>query len=435
MIELQPKVLDEHFQKMTRLVAQDIKTSQSKREGDLFSKDVARIRNDLLVPLSSHPSPDESHEFIVVGSDGSGKKQIGMLDDVIIDLFSWSVQAFKIPSDVCSETPPEPLREDVVDIVGNLPEFDLTWRIAGGPYSFEVLQEFLFSHYVSKSLEDLILPFFQDYLSMSKHQDNIRQLPDLSKVPPYAEYLREGAFLNIKSLLGPVTGFAGQQMYEEMRAIGEYSLLRKILDSFLRPKYLFIDGSLSLFIHRWRKYPSRLSGFLLRELCMKARDTQTCILAVSKNHTIPFTSKISDAADILFGQDEKWFCRIPSDQDVDGQLQITALRHAIPPPMVCTYLYSFSNDSRPLRIDLDRIWWNQNISVYEDRDATRQNEIQLFRDIEVASRDARWFGYPLVLGHAHNDCVIGREDILIVQDELRKYLGGPVSGIREDYGL
>ena len=177
-----------------------------------------------------------------------------------------------------------------------------------------------------------------------------------------------------------------------------------------------LDGAMSVFMHFVKKYPSMPTGFMLRELCSLARKEGVILCAVSKNHTIPFAHKIAKMAREVFGGGAKWFCHLPSDADPEGGLHIYTDRTYIPPHLAVPYLYSFSRENRPSRIDFDRIWWLENIFVRGDPEATRENEKALFREIEFMSRDARWYGYPVPLALAHEQCKFSYEALTIARE-------------------
>lgn len=183
------------------------------------------------------------------------------------------------------------------------------------------------------------------------------------------------------------------------------------------------------------------SGFMLRELCELARQKNVILCAVSKNHTIPFAHRIAKMARDKFGEGTKWFCQLPCKDDPGGGLHIYEDRTYIPPKLAVPYLYSFSRDNRPSRIDFDRVWWLQYIFVPNDPISTRANEKALFAEIEFMSRDARWYGYPAPLALAHNSCKLSYEDLRLARevcDDVLKELkrdGIKAEPLRADYDL
>jgi hypothetical protein len=142
-----------------------------------------------------------------------------------------------------------------------------------------------------------------------------------------------------------------------------------------------------------------------------------------------------------FGEGAKWFCHLPSREDHGGGLHIYEDRTYIPPMLAVPYLYSFSRDNRPSRIDFDRVWWLQHIFVPDDPKATRTNEKTLFAEIEFMSRDARWYGYPVPLALAHTSCKLSYEDLRLARevcgDVLRELNqeGVKTEPLRADYDL
>jgi hypothetical protein len=161
------------------------------------------------------------------------------------------------------------------------------------------------------------------------------------------------------------------------------------------------------------------SGFMLRDLCALARQKNVILCAVSKNHTIPFAHRIAGMARDVFGDTAKWFCHLPCKDDPEGGLHIYEDRTYIPPMLAVPYLYSFSRDNRPSRIDFDRVWWLENIFVPGDPKATRANEKALFAELEFMSRDARWYGYPVPLALAHVSCKMSYEDLRLAKEVCR----------------
>jgi hypothetical protein len=192
-----------------------------------------------------------------------------------------------------------------------------------------------------------------------------------------------------------------------------------VLTSKLNPKYLLLDGAMTIFMHFARQYPSMPSGFMLREMCSLAREKGIILCAVSKNHTIPFAHRIAKLAQDKFGDGAKWFCHLPCKDDPGGGLHITEDRTYIPPRLAVPYLFSFTQDNRPSRIDFDRIWWLENILVRNDPIATRENEKVIFNELEFMSRDARWYGYPVALALAHESCKLSHEDLGLAREVCR----------------
>ncbi|GAG79186.1 unnamed protein product, partial [marine sediment metagenome] len=232
-----------------------------------------------------------------------------------------------------------------------------------------------------------------------------------TKYAEYAEKLRE-----MDSLISRSQILSNSTVHDELRKASEYAAVRNLLNSDLQPKYVLLDGAMSVFMHPARQYPSMPGGFMLRDLCTLARQKQVILCAVSKNHTIPFAHRIAKMAKDNFGVGAKWFCLLPSRDDPGGGLNIIDDRAYIPPVLAVPYLFSFSRNNRPSRIDFDRVWWLENIFVPGDPMTTRENEKALFKELEFMSRDARWYGYPVALALAHESCKLSFEDLRLARE-------------------
>ena len=53
---------------------------------------------------------------------------------------------------------------------------------------------------------------------------------------------------------------------------------------------------------------------------------------------------------------------------------------------------------------------------------TRENEKALFKELEFMSRDARWYGYPVPLALAHEDCKLSHEDLRLAREVCQDVL-------------
>ncbi|MEM2143059.1 MAG: hypothetical protein QXQ81_07385, partial [Candidatus Thorarchaeota archaeon] len=245
----------------------------------------------------------------------------------------------------------------------------------------------------------------------------------------------------MEDLISRPWSLSHSMIHDELRRVSELAAARRAIMSTMKPKYLMLDGSMSVFLDPHDKLPLMPSGFMLRELSSLARKENVILCAVSKRHTIPFAHKIAQLAADRFGKNSKWFCFLPGNEDPGGVLHIYEEHAYIPPYLAVPYLFSFSATNRPSRIDFDRLWWKKNIFVEGDADATRENEMSLFRDLEFMSRDARWYGYPVALALAHETCKVSFSDIQLAREICSDVLHelGLDSRIanepREDYGL
>ncbi|UCE10157.1 MAG: hypothetical protein JSW61_14495 [Candidatus Thorarchaeota archaeon] len=428
------KILTDRFRKLVRAVLTDVRNQQDLRDEKEFAKDEERIKNELLddiVPCPANEVLDE--DFTVAAVDGSGTENFGILDDVRLHLVSTSVVVLQ--SNTRRGTLFEPMDRAQLESELNQeqPHLDMHWHSGVRNDARDKLAASLSDIYPNKSVTDLIVHFFQDYLG-----PHVSSFSDIDSTD-YAKH--KSKLESIQGLISRAGFLTNTAVHDELRRVSEYAAARTVLISEIRPKYILLDGALSVFMHFVLKYPSMPSGFMLRELCSLSRERNVILCAVSKNHTIPFAHRIAKMAEEKFGTGSKWFCLLPSQKDPGGGLHIYSDRTYIPPRLAVPYLFSFSEDNRPSRIDFDRVWWKKNIFVRDDPAKTREKEKALFQEIEFMSRDARWYGYPVALALAHEECKLSYEDLRMAREvfaDVLHELGADVrrsTPMREDYGL
>ncbi|MHA2083868.1 MAG: hypothetical protein ACXAEB_01130 [Candidatus Thorarchaeota archaeon] len=427
------KILTDKFRKLLRTVLVDIQNQLDRRDEEEFSKDEVRIKEQLLDTIDPYPMDvifDE--DYLVAGVDGSGTADFGTLDDIRIHLLSTS--AVVLNTNTRERRPFEPIQRSLLETeVGEQPNLDLHWHSGVRHDARSKLAAALSSIYPNKDLTSVVTFFFRDQVG-----PHIKSFDDIQNTD-YSKYVSK--LDNMSSLISRERILTNPVVHDELRKVSEYAAIHKILSSNLCPKFVLIDGAMSVFMHFVRKYPSMPSGFMLRELCTLARERDVILCAVSKNHTIPFAHRIAKMAEDIFGKNRKWFCLLPSRFDPEGGLHIYSDRTYIPPNLAVPYLYSFSGDNRPSRIDFDRIWWLKNIFVRNDPVATRENEKAIFRELEFLSRDARWYGYPVALALAHEHCKLSYEDLRLAReifsDALHEIGTDPGRSVplRDDYNL
>jgi len=426
------KILTEKFRNTLKLIFSDINNQQDRRDAEEFAKDEARIKEELLDTLNPYPSDvmlDE--DFLVAAVDGSGTDNLVVLDDIRVHLLSTSTVVLN--SNTWAEECFSPVdRAALEKELGDQPHIEAHWHSGVRGDAKTKLAESLGEIYPLKDVVDLILPFFRDYTNRK-----IQTYADFAdtEYATDAQKLRE-----MESLISREQALTNPIVHEELRKASEYAAIRKVLTSDIQPKYMLIDGAMSIFMHFVKHYPSMPSGFMLRDLCSLARQKDVILCAVSKNHTIPFAHRIAKMAKDVFGEGAKWFCHLPCKADPGGGLHIIEDRTYIPPMLAVPYLFSFSRDNRPSRIDFDRIWWLEHIFVPGDPKATRENEKALFRELEFMSRDARWYGYPVALALAHESCKLSYDDLKITKEIVRDVLhelgiDRKTESLRADYNL
>ena len=427
------KILTDKFRKLLRTVLEDIQNQQDRRDEEEFAKDEERIKKGLLDTVESYPADivlDE--DFLVAAVDGSGTENFGMLDDIRIHLLSTATVI--LDTNTQKGSPFSIMERAAMEAeLGEQPHLDMHWHSSVRHDAKNKMAESLANIYPNKDPTDFVMHFFRDELG-----PQIKSFSDLDST----DFARHKSKLeNMVSLISRAGYLTNPVVHDELRKVSEYAAIRKILTSQFEPKYILIDGAMSVFMHYVLKYPSMPGGFMLRELCSLARNKGVILCAVSKNHTIPFAHRIANMAADMFGAEAKWFCLLPSKNDSNGGLHIYTDRAYIPPRLAVPYLFSFSRDNRPSRIDFDRIWWLKNIFVRGDPVTTRANEKQLFRDLEFMSRDARWYGYPVALALAHEACKLSYEDLGLAREVYRDILRASNQDprravpLREDYNL
>ncbi len=428
------KILTKGFRRILEATFNDIKNQQDRRDEEEFAKDEVRIKEELLDTVDTYPSDvvlDE--DFVVAAVDGSGNSNLVTLDDIRVHLLSSSTILLNTNS--ANGQYFEPLDRELIEAeLGEQPHIDSHWHSGVRGDAKEKLAESLENIYPVKDVVEIVLPFFRDFTNGS-----INSASDIGKSLEYGKFVKQ--LKQVKSMISREQILTNPIVHDELRTVTELAAARKVLESNLNPKYLLIDGALSVFMHFVTKYPSMPSGFMLRDVCTLARKKGVTVAAVSKNHTIPFAHRIAKTARDNFGDHAKWFCQLPSAEDPGGGLHIYEDRTYIPPTLAVPYLFSFSRDNRPSRVDFDRVWWREKIFVHGNPKDTRENEKALFRDLEFMSRDARWYGYPVALGLAHTTCKLSYQDIRlareIVEDILRSMgqEGRKAAPLREDYNM
>jgi hypothetical protein len=428
------KILTEKFRRTLEATFKDIESQQDRRDEEEFKQDEVRIKEELLDTFDCYPSDAVlDQDFLVAAVDGSGNSNLVTLDDIRVHLVTTAT--IVLETNTAAGSPFEPVsRSSLESEIGEQPNIDSHWHSGVRGDAKEKLAQSLENIYPVSDMGELVLPFFRDYT-----EGALKTKSDIAKSPEYGKSVKH--LKSMDRLISREQILTNPAVHEELRTVKEYAAARELLASRICPKYLLLDGAMSIFVHSVRKYPSMPSGFMLRELCSLARERGVIVCAVSKNHTIPFAHRIAKMARDKFGDGTKWFCHLPSKDDPGGGLHIYEDRTYIPPVLAVPYLFCFSSDNRPSRVDFDRVWWRDNIYVKDDPAATRRNERAIFSDLEFMSRDARWYGYPVALGLAHETCKLSYEDVRlareIVEDILRSQgqEGRKATPLREDYNL
>ncbi len=437
------RVHSDRLRKALTAVFEDINNAELLEE-HLLDADESRLRDDLIVlldPIPLNDPPDDFEDFEVAAVDGSGTDSLAMLNDVRVHFFTTATSVLR--SNIRSDTPFTPVSPDeLAQTLGPQPHFDVHWNSTVRGDAKKKLAEILETVY-EVEIEELIRPFFDDDFELQRRlRHNASNQFDRFK----------DRLIEMEDLIGREQILSSAVVHEEVRKAMEYAAARRVLESDLQPKYLLLDGALSVFISQER-IPVMPSGFMLRHLCALAREKGTVLCAVSKGHSVPFAHRIARMAIEKWSDGSgcqghasgtgacKWFCLLPGRDHPSGGLNILKNRPYIPPHLAIPYLFSFSEDNRPSRVDFDWVWWRKEVFVEDDNEETHARERKLFRDLELMSRDARWYGYPVPLALAHVVCELKHEDVEVLRQMCREVRHGaglddrPVRPLREDYGL
>ncbi|MHA1772258.1 MAG: DNA double-strand break repair nuclease NurA [Candidatus Thorarchaeota archaeon] len=426
------RILEKRFREQLMSTFKDIMNQKKREEVKSFRQDEERIKRDLLTSIDPYCKDVQLDDFLVAGIDGSGNSRFMRFDDAQVHLLTSATIVLNTGTAdgrLLHSVDPEKL---VAIYKAPQPIIDMHWHTGERDDARSKMAESLGEFYPVKDIRRIVLPFFEDKLNVG-----ISSFADL-KDTEYKKYMKD--LVSMVSLITRGQSLTNDAIHDELRKVFEYSAARRLLGSDLAPRYLLIDGALSTFIHYSRDYPSMPSGFILRELCKTARERGTIICAISKDHTVPFAHQIAELAKESFGGYKKWFCRLPAGGKSGLRLRIYEDRTYIPPKLAIPYLFSFSQDNRPSRIDFDLVWWEEQI-YDEDPDKLRENERALFRDLEFISRDARWYGYPVPLALAHERCVLTYKDLKIAREIARSALravgfrGRDSTSQRSDYNV
>ncbi|MHA1740981.1 MAG: hypothetical protein ACTSVD_02690 [Candidatus Thorarchaeota archaeon] len=426
------RILSRNFRKTLRAIFRDISTYQKREENERLKLDEARIMRDLSESIIPHPTNQPLEEdYLVAAIDGSGSPDFVVINDIRIHLFTSATVVFHTGTRdgrLFHEINPVELSEALGT---GQPRIDFHWHTGVKEDTLTKVAETI-AHFYPVKFEDLILPFFRDWLG----QDDLNSFENLGETE-YGPYVNE--LSDLRSLLSRAPALTNAAIHDELRKVFEYDAARRLIESKFKPRYLLLDGSLSIFTHLMRKYPTMPSGFILRHLLELARKKGVIVCAISKNHTVPAAHQIARAVRKKSGG-SKWFCFLPSKREPGGELHIYENRTYIPPILAVSYLFSFSDENRPSRVDFDRVWWEKHV-LDTDSETMKEKAKLVFRDLEFMSRDARWYGYPVPLGVAHERCVLRRDDLRMAREIARGLIrnvgldSGKLDPLREDYNM
>lgn len=378
------KTFDEEMRDTFKLLKERSITQAKK-----LNQDLQRLEN-LLMTFEPFPLAHKFDEdFLVAAVDGSGISSLCNFEDNFIQLVT---AATVIHNTNTHEN--KPMKFIALDNV--IPNNGLLTKVfnfsADRSLFIQQLIDFCESVYPMQDLVDPILSHMTEY---SEWDPEEFQITDKNKL------IKKIASELLNYILFP-SPLQEDNILQSVREIAEYSLAKQVVLSDLPIKYLILDGSLTIFPPGRQKVP--IGDYLLRDLCLNSRKHNIIVCGLSKTHTLPGATQISDIAKERFGSNSHWFCRIPGREDPQGKLSIYENRE-IPPAMAVTYIFKFSETSPIFRIDFDYFWWMESI-FNTDEEIMKDHEIALFRELDFMSHEANWYGYPCPPGFAHKKCTL-----------------------------
>jgi hypothetical protein len=343
-------------------VVQDIKEWNSEERLDISELDDLVDR----VKVFEHcAAPD--HEFTIAGSDSSGEFPVASYGDSYVYLVTGLTRVF-------SSGDEGRLKE--LDVPG-LNLTDLLWLPED-----QVVRDQRYDEFFTRLIGIPLLELAQrsDYMELRRQHGGQRGTPDEL----------------IEFMVRPPAHDASNIRIHTMTAT-ELCTIARLLRSDFKPTYAISDTTLTLPLVKQK-------GCIFFELvkrycCVLAREKETVFMALSKSHNLPHMGQLEDMIEKQCAKDH-WFLRLP-DQETDGIKPSFLGARGVPPIGGITYIFKLSSGTPPLRVDLDRKFWVENIQ--DDNPAIQQQrEVQIFRDLDFASHDQRCYGYPYPIKASHD---------------------------------
>ncbi len=373
-------------------------------------------------------SVTEHQNFNVASVDGSGTDTLISLNDIAIHLFTAAYAADRT------------LFEE-----GTTSEIQCNLGLCGQPNGFtrfvllrenekaEAWEEFKeFVHYnYGDSLHEIVVRVLTEMVLDAYKEKGITPPKHLKRIPITTDILLADAkkagltfkinkLENFDSWMVSAGGIQQRGWFEQFREVAEYALVKELLGSDPHFKYIFLDGSMNLLITQNQDQPRLAPNYLLRDLCLKALEKDTCLIAVSKTTSFPFLYRIANDIETAIGGEKKWFIRIPNPFSQNITLNILKNKPNIPPRDAATYLFHFSSEVPILRIDFDLKWWNTNIKN-TNLQIQKQREKELFKEIDWLARDVRYYGYFFDLALSHTESLVKFADRDLIAERLIEY--------------
>jgi hypothetical protein len=214
-----------------------------------------------------------------------------------------------------------------------------------------------------------------------------------------------------------------------IRSLGEIAMGIRLLTQ--KPKYVLLDTTLGYFLLGESIY---LPELLKRYLITQAKQSNACILGLSKSHNIPNGDLIGRLVKEKLEHTEHWYLRLPSP-DLGEKTWKFLNDREVPPKLGITYLFKFHSTSFPMRLDVDAGWWREHVGGDEAK------ERRLFQDLDFTCHDVRSYGYPYPLQAAHRRSALTKQerravkDIVLQNAQSEGMLRGAFLGERDAEGV
>ena len=394
------------------------------KSDEAYQDDLKYLKSKLQV-FEPYPSIFENKDFNVAAIDGSGAGSLVALNDIAIHLMT---AAFAADRTAFRRGTTEQL--DLSLPLCTSPEGILRLVLLREDSSDEVWEDFLsyiYYNYGEKLLDIVIRTLGDIVIEAFKIKHPKEPLP---KLDTKTKIVLAAKQLNLKLYKDDIESFSSWMVspganaprgwYDQFREILEYSLAHALIKSNTQFKYLFLDGSMNMLMSPQQIQPRLASNYLLRDVCWKALEKNTCVVAVSKTTTFPFVYRLAQDLEKSLGSEKKWFVRIPNPSRESYILNILKDRPHIPPAYGVTYLFHFSSEVPILRIDIDEKWWKEKIRS-SDKKKERENELKMFQEIDWLARDVRYYGYFFDLAFAHHSTLVKFSERDVVADQLINY--------------
>ncbi len=407
------RIFQNEFRRQITATLLDIRRTREQNK-KRFELDRERIMNELIQKIEplkiSHKYTNElgkPDDFNIAAVDGSGVYPLVTIEDIDIIVESYYLAVHNTGTNernlfhnVSKEENPNFFSK------GHL---ETKWISQDDGEPIRYIHEQLIEYYpvyddTNNRIEEPTAADFQKiintyYEEMKKHY-NIENKP----------------LFNEDMLIEGITISAANLFSTSMR-IGELGIAKRAIVEGSNLRYMLLDGSLSFKYDPTTMLPTDIIGYLLRDILKTARDHNVIVMAVSKTHTIPFTNEAIAIANEIFGNNSRWYIRLPGGIPSEQGLRILENRRYIPPPLTVPYLVQLDPNKPTLRVDFDALWWRENI-YDEDINTLHENEHQIFQDLDFMSRGIYWVGYPAPLAVAHNNCKISRDTERILYNML-----------------